>query len=79
MPDHDFAWYHQRGLASTHVLRLDRERWLRQVAALRKVVELHQSCDDVSYGDDSTCPELRAVASIWSEHPAHDTLRNGAS
>jgi hypothetical protein len=33
------------------------------------MVAMHTTCDDVSYGDASTCPEIRAIASVYAGHP----------
>ena len=40
-----------------------------ECAAKCRIVELHRDCDDVAYGDDSTCPELRALATVYADHP----------
>lgn len=61
-------WAGDQGIATdAHIALNDPAHVLRWVAALRAVVELHMSCDDVSYGDDSTCPELALIAAIWGD------------
>jgi hypothetical protein len=52
-----------------HIAHWDPRRVLRECAALRLVVTLHNPCDDWSYGDPSTCPELVALAAIYGDHP----------
>jgi len=37
--------------------------------ALRRILALHNPCDDWSYGDASTCPELRSIAAIYADRP----------
>ena len=47
-------------------------RMLREVEAKRRIVERHTGCDDVSYGDAATCPDIRALAAVYAEHPDYD-------
>jgi hypothetical protein len=42
---------------------------LAECAAKRELVEIHTTCDDVSYGDASTCPEIRTLAAVYKDHP----------
>jgi hypothetical protein len=48
---------------------LKKKRFLAECAAKRAIMSRHASCDDVSYGDASTCPEIRTLAAIYSDHP----------
>lgn len=50
----------------TGTVEVDPARVLANVAALREVIALHESCDDVSFGDQSTCPTLRALAQSYA-------------
>lgn len=52
-----------------YLLTISPARALRECEAKWGIVEKHSSCDDVSYGDASTCPELRTLASVYSDHP----------
>lgn len=54
---------------SEQIRRHDPASVLAECAALREVVGLHTACDDVSYGDTSTCPTLRALAKPYADHP----------
>jgi hypothetical protein len=65
-----------------HIARHDPPRVLAQCAAMRKIVERHSSIHN-GWHDDAgeptascrhdwkewPCPDLRALASIWSSHP----------
>jgi hypothetical protein len=56
---------------------LHRARRIRATcAALRAVVELHDGAHDctmyIDAGDNRDCPTLRALASIWADHPEFD-------
>jgi hypothetical protein len=42
---------------------------LAECAAKLTLVEMHTTCDDVSYGDASTCPEIRTLATVYADHP----------
>ncbi len=44
-------------------------RVLAECAAKRALVAMHEGCDDVSYGDASTCPEIRTLAAVYADHP----------
>lgn len=55
--------------ADAHWDRFTSDRELREVEAKRRIADRHDPCDDWSYGDSSSCPELRDLASIWSNHP----------
>lgn len=55
-----------------HIARHDPARVLREVEAKRRIVERHTGCDDVSYGDAATCPDIRALAAVYAEHPDYD-------
>jgi hypothetical protein len=44
-------------------------RVLAEVEAKRRMMELHDHCDDWAYGDPSTCPELRLLALPYADHP----------
>ncbi len=54
-----------------HISRHDPSRVLAECAAKRKLVEMHITCDDVSYGDASTCPEIRTIAAVYTDHPEY--------
>jgi hypothetical protein len=47
---------------------------LAECAAKRKLVEMHTTCNDVSYGDASTYPEMRALAAIYADHTDYDPI-----
>ena len=49
--------------------RFDPARVLAECKAIRRIVERHSACDDVSYGDASTCPDMRDLASVYASHP----------
>ncbi len=49
--------------------RFNPSRILAECAAKRAISERHASCDDVSYGDASTCPEMRTLAGVYADHP----------
>lgn len=36
--------------------------------AKRRIVARHSVCDDVSYGDASSCPDMRDLARIYADH-----------
>jgi hypothetical protein len=73
---------------AAHIARHDPARVLAQCAAMRKVVEDHrpfrlaqtvcQTCEEkprIGYeagSDGWPCPTIRALASIWSDHPQFD-------
>ena len=73
-PWHDIETLRQRGLTradARHVARHSSRRVLREVEAKRRIVERHSGCEDVSYGDASTCPDMRDLASVYADHPDH--------
>lgn len=47
-------------------------RTLAECEAKRRILDAHLGCDDVSYSDASTCPDLRIVAAIYADHPDYD-------
>lgn len=51
-----------------HIARHDPVRAIAECDAKQAIVERHSHCDDVSYGDASTCPDMCALAGIWSDH-----------
>lgn len=51
-----------------HIVRWDPARALREVEAKRRILERHNPCDDWSYGDASTCPELCLLALPYADH-----------
>jgi hypothetical protein len=67
-----------------HIVRHDPARVLREVAAHRLVLELHDGCgtgvgrcDDGGHsrgmdGEQPGCTDQAALASIWSDHPDYD-------
>ena len=55
-----------------HIVRDDPARVLAEVEAKRRIVNRHSACDDVSYGDPSTCPDLRDLALPYAGHPDYD-------
>jgi len=57
------------GKAGNHVARWDPARVLAECKAKRAILAMHETCDDVSYGDASTCPETRTLAAVYSTHP----------
>lgn len=69
------------GLPARHIARHDPARVLAQCAAMRKVVDLHDRAHHQCVADDedgpstlwrtsaNPCDTLRALASIWSDHP----------
>ena len=63
---HDIDW---ASMAEGDVLIIGTDRVLAECEAKRRIVALHTSCDDVSYGDPSTCPEMRILASVYADHP----------
>lgn len=54
---------------AAHIARHDPAYVLADIAAKRAIVSLHNRCEDWSYGDPSTCPELCALALPFSGHP----------
>lgn len=42
---------------------------LREVDAMEAIVDRHDPCDDWSFGDPSSCPELAALVFIYAGHP----------
>lgn len=52
-----------------HIARHDPARVLAECEAKRRIVERHSSCDDVSFGDASICPEIVTLAAIYADHP----------
>lgn len=46
-----------------------RERAQADIEAKRRIIERHSRCDDVSFGDASTCPDMQTLASIYRDHP----------
>lgn len=65
-----------------HIAQHDPARSLREVAAMRRIVETHGGGPNGWHDDDGEpewscmydsrnwpCPDLRALASIWSSHP----------
>lgn len=48
---------------------LTQERMFAECEAKRRIIALHTPCDDWSYGDASTCPELIALAQPYADHP----------
>lgn len=52
-----------------HASRHSPARILRECAAKREIIERHSHCDDVSYGDASTCPEVSTLAAVYAGHP----------
>lgn len=74
-------------LTAEHIARHDPARVLAQCAAMRKIVEGHSGshvCEDSLVGErwhdpfaadfieDDPCWNLRALTSIWSDHPQFD-------
>lgn len=69
---------------AAHIARHDPARVLREVAAKRRVLARHHDDGDGCYGcgfgsdeermvkDVNDCPELRDMASIYTDHPDHD-------
>ncbi len=47
-------------------------RVLAECQAKRRIIALHDRCDDWSYGDPASCPELCALAAIYNTHPDYD-------
>lgn len=45
------------------------DRVLAECEAKRRIVERHSGCDEVSYGDTSTCPDARDLALPYADHP----------
>ena len=35
----------------------------------KRRIERHLACGDVSYGDSSTCPDIRDLAAVHADHP----------
>jgi hypothetical protein len=71
-----------------HIARHDPARVFREVAAKRAILARHPvdpygACEGCGYGrwdgdtpwvsDAEECPELRIVASVWSDHPDYRT------
>ena len=54
---------------AAHIARHHPARVLSECRAKRSLVDSHSGCDDVSYGDASTCPVVRALASVYADHP----------
>lgn len=52
-----------------HIARHDPARVLAEVATKRRMVERHRVCDDVWFGDVSTCPDMRDLAAPYADHP----------
>ncbi|MET0489086.1 MAG: DUF6221 family protein [Acidimicrobiales bacterium] len=52
--------------------RFDAARILAECEAKRRIVERHSACDDVSYGDASTCPDMRDLAAVYADHRDYD-------
>lgn len=44
-------------------------RVLAECKAKRAIVDRHSQCDDVSFGDASTCPDMCALAQPYADHP----------
>lgn len=44
-------------------------RMVLECASKRRIMELHSDCEDVSYGDPSTCPTMTALAAAYAGHP----------
>jgi hypothetical protein len=70
------ADYITSGESAAHIARHDPARVLAQCAALRAAVELHGgdydgACMSPAHLDGS-CPTLRALASIYADHPEFD-------
>jgi hypothetical protein len=49
--------------------RFTPSRVLAECEAKRQIIERHSGCDDVSYGDASTCPDMRDLVSVYADHP----------
>lgn len=47
-------------------------RVLAECAAKGAIIGRHAVCDDVSYGDASTCPEMTTLAAVYSDHSDYD-------
>lgn len=57
------------GGALANIANYQPSRVLAECAAKRELIEIHTACDDVSYGDASTCPEIRIIAAVYKDHP----------
>lgn len=55
--------------AGWHILRWQPVRVLAECETKRRIVVRHSHCDDVSYEDTSSCPDLRTLASVYADHP----------
>jgi len=59
-----------------HIARHDPARVLAECEAKRRIMGLHNPCDDWSFGDASNCPELSVLASVYADHAYyHDEWR----
>ena len=64
--------YDMSSAASTHIARHDPARVLRQVKALRSIVEMQAAMSSMwipNTGYLMAEPNLQFIASIWSDHP----------
>lgn len=57
------------GEMGEHCAQQNPTRTLAEAAAKRDIMERHTDCDDVSYGDASTCREISTIAAIYRDHP----------
>lgn len=58
------AEYYDGGWSLEHEVHIRKE-----CAAKRAIIDRHATCDDVSYGDAATCPEVSTFAAVYSDHP----------
>lgn len=72
----EWVWPHHFS-AAAHIARHDPARVLADVAAKRKIVEMHHPIDPCDAHDGATqktvnCDTLRALASMYADHPEFD-------
>lgn len=65
----DIGWW---SMSEGDVLHIGTDRVLAECEAKRRMVDRHSACDDVSYGDASSCPDMRDLASVYVDHPDYD-------
>jgi len=64
-----FGTSYRRGVDGS--LLVPPARVLAECEAKRRIVERHRSCDDVSFGDQSTCPDLCDLALPYADRPGY--------